>query len=138
VTTLQQPEAMIPPHLSLRLLNAPGRIAAPVLAVLVSLAVSACQMAQDNPLKSTARAAGFATNTPEPQEFVRESRRNDQSFIPVGTSASRQAPKMTPQEFQAIEKDLDAQRTRNEAAGASARAAGATPPPAPLKLPPPL
>ncbi len=116
-----------------------GRKGIMAVTLMAGLALAGCQNSAppDGPLRSTARAAGFATTTPEPKDFVRESRTGEQNFIPVGSSISRPARKMTPQEFQAIERDLDAQRTKNETAGASAKAAGATPPPAPLKLPPP-
>jgi hypothetical protein len=105
-------------------------------ALMVSMVLSGCQSSDSaNPLKSTAQLAGFATTPPEPKDFVKETRRSVQTYIPVGSRVERPARKMTPQEFQAIEADLETQRLRNESAGTAARAAGITPPPAPLKLP---
>jgi hypothetical protein len=108
-----------------------------LLAVVVgSVLFAGCQSSDSsNPLKSTAQLAGFATTPPEAKDFVKETRRADQAFIPVGSRVERPARKMTPQEFQAIEADLESQRLRNESAGSEARSAGATAPPAPLKLP---
>jgi hypothetical protein len=105
-------------------------------ALLGLLALAGCQASPDaGPLKSPAKLAGFATTPPEAKDFVRETRRDDQTYIPVGTTVDRAARKMTPKEFQAIEADLESQRLRNETAGTAARAAGTTPPPAPLRLP---
>ncbi|MGL4728382.1 MAG: hypothetical protein ACRCWO_06475 [Bosea sp. (in: a-proteobacteria)] len=113
------------------------RIKAQGCIALVTLAVvlGACQSDGASPLKSTAQVVGFATTPPESKDFVRETRRGEQSYIPVGTRVERPARKMTPQEFKSIEGDLDQIRARNEQAGAAAKAAGATPPPAPIKLP---
>jgi hypothetical protein len=110
------------------------------LAVLAAISgpimLAGCQSSESgNPLKSTAQLAGFATNTPEPKDFVKETRQGEQAYIPVGSRVERPARKMTPREFQAIEADLESQRLRNESAGSAAKAAGTTPPPAPLKLP---
>jgi hypothetical protein len=106
-------------------------------AMSAALAVSACQTSDDaGPLKTPAKLAGFATTPLESKDFVKETRRGDQTYIPVGTRVERPARKMTPQEFQSIEADLEAQRLRNETAGTAAKAAGTTPPPAPLKVQP--
>jgi hypothetical protein len=102
----------------------------------VSMLLAGCQSSDSaNPLKSTAQLAGFATTPPESKDFVKETRRGDLTYIPVGSRVERPARKMTPQEFQAIEADLESRRLRNESAGTAARAAGSTAPPAPLKLP---
>jgi hypothetical protein len=98
------------------------------------LVIGGCQSNSASPLKSTAQVVGFATTPPESKDFVRETRRGEQPFIPVGSRIERDARKMTPQEFKSIEGDLDQIRARNEKAGAAAKAAGATPPPAPIKL----
>jgi hypothetical protein len=107
-----------------------------VTAVAGSVLLAGCQSSPDaGPLKSPAKLAGFATTPPESKDFVKETRRADQAFIPVGTVIDRPTRKMTPKEFQNIEAELESQRLRNETVGAAAKAAGTTPPPAPLKLP---
>lgn len=104
-------------------------------AILVSAtALSGCA-GEDNVLKSTAKLADFAKTPVESKDFVKASRPEDLAYIPVGTKVTRENRKLTPAEFKALEADLDASRTKNEAAGAAAKVAGATPPPAPLKIP---
>ena len=102
--------------------------------VFAALALAGCA-GEDNLLKKTAKLGDFATTPLEPKDFVKETRPAELNYIPVGTKVDRDARKMTPSEFRQIETDLDAQRARNESAGAAAKTAGATPPPAPLKLP---
>lgn len=128
------PPARTPPALRGRMMT---RAKGPAIMALVltSAVLSACQTEGPNPLKSTAQLTGFATTAPEAKDFVKESRRGEQPFIPVGTRVERDARRMTSQEFKAIEADLDKIRAKNEQAGAAAKAAGSTPPPAPLKLP---
>jgi hypothetical protein len=105
-------------------------------ALAISAALAGCQTSDDSgPLKTPAKLVGFATTPPESKDFVRETRQANQDYIPVGSRIERPARKMTPQEFQAIEAELESQRQTNESAGAAARAAGTTAPPAPLKLP---
>lgn len=98
------------------------------------LALAGCA-GEDNLLKKAAKLGDFATTPVESKDFVKETRPDELNYIPVGTKVDRDARKMTPSEFRQIEADLDAQRTRNESAGAAAKTAGATPPPAPIKLP---
>jgi hypothetical protein len=100
---------------------------------LALLALAGC--ADGGPAKGAARVVGFAWDAPESKEFVRDTRPAQLEYIPVGTKIEREARKLTPAEFSAIERELDDARARNEAAGAEAKAAGATPPPAPIKLP---
>ncbi len=104
------------------------------LVLVPALALAGCQTANQI-VKAPAKLVGFAADAPDPKDFVKQSRPDELNYIPVGTKVTREAKKMTPAEFRAIEADLDAARTRNEAAGAEAKIAGTTPPPAPLKLP---
>jgi hypothetical protein len=105
-----------------------------ILTLFPALALAACGTANQI-VKVPAKLVGFAADAPDPKDFVKQSRPDELNYIPVGTKVSREPRKMTPAEFRAIEADLDAAKTRNEAAGAEAKVAGATPPPAPLKLP---
>ena len=108
------------------------KLAVTVMATCMTLAGCA---GEDSLLKKTAKLGDFATTPMESKDFVKETRPAELSYIPVGTKIERPARKMTPKEFRELEADLDAVRTRNETAGAAAKAAGATPPPAPIKLP---
>lgn len=105
-----------------------------VVALLACASLAGCA-SDGGVVKTVAKLPGFAADAPDPKDFVKETRPEDPQFIPVGTKITREARKMTPAEFKAIEADLDAQRLKNESAGAEAKAAGATPPPAPLKVP---
>ena len=98
------------------------------------IVLSGC-VGEDNVLKNTAKLADFAKTPVESKEFVKASRPENLAYIPVGTKVTRENRKLTPAEFKALEADLDVTRTKNEAAGAAAKIAGATPPPAPIKLP---
>jgi hypothetical protein len=56
--------------------------------------------------------------------------------MPIGTPAvERPTAARTADEIKAAEAELDALRSRNEAAGAAAAELGKTPPPEPVKLP---
>jgi hypothetical protein len=97
-------------------------------AAVACLPLGGC-VGDDNGVKQVAKLGNFATTAPTPRDFVQQSR--------PGTKVERPARKMTPAEFRSIEADLDARRTRNEAAGAAAKAAGATAPPSPITVPRP-
>jgi hypothetical protein len=56
--------------------------------------------------------------------------------MPIGTAVDgRPTPARTPDEVKAAEAELDAVRSRNEAAGAAAAQLGGTPAPEPITLP---
>ncbi len=101
----------------------------PILSVAASLGVAAAGCSRE-----VSEATGFATTTQEAKPFVRETRPASTEYIPVGTSAVRQAPRKQVTEFKSIEAELEAKRISNEAAGAQARQLGATPPPAPAPV----
>jgi hypothetical protein len=110
-----------------------------ILSVIVGLAVPALGAggctASDGGAKSITEVVGFTTRVPPPKPFVQESRPEELPYLPIGVSATRDAPRKTPAQFKEIESSLDAQRGSNEAAGAQARVLGSTPPPAPPALP---
>lgn len=90
----------------------------------------------EGPVRSVAEAAGMATTAQEPKKFVVDSRHADATYIPVGTVATRTAKRKTVEEFKALEAQLEAKRTANDAAGAKARILGATPAPEPAAAQP--
>ena len=110
-----------------------GDVGLMTLALVLMPALGGCT--DGSPVKGAAKLVTFATDAPESKNFVKETRPGDLDYIPVGTKVDRPTRKMTAAEFKQIEADLDAQRAKNEAAGAAAKAAGSTPPPAPIKLP---
>jgi hypothetical protein len=56
--------------------------------------------------------------------------------MPIGTPVpDRPTPARTAEEIKAAEAEMDALRSRNEAAGAQAAELGKTPPPEPVRLP---
>lgn len=86
--------------------------------------------------KGVAEATGLATTAQESKAFVRESRPATMDYIPVGTTVTRAAPRKQVSEFKALEAQLESKRMANEAAGARAKALGATPAPAPARIVP--
>lgn len=87
---------------------------------------------ETNLVRDAAQGVGLASRPSESVEFVRATRPEAPSgYMPVGVSAPpRPTPRMTAEQFKAIEASLDADRARLEAEGAAVRAAGAaTPPP---------
>lgn len=99
-------------------------------AALLALLAGGCTV-----VRGAAELTGMATTPGEPKPFVVEQRPTDPQYVPVGTTVSRTAPRKTVAEFQQLEAELTAKQISNEAAGTQARALGATPPPAPAKLP---
>lgn len=102
-------------------------------ALLCGVALAGCE--GGGPVKGAAKLTGFATDTPESKDFVKATRPDELEYIPVGSKVDRPTAKMTPAQFKEIEADLDARRVSNEQEGARTKAAGATPPPAPIRLP---
>jgi hypothetical protein len=94
---------------------------------------------ETNPVRDAAQGVGLASRPSEPADFVRQSRASAPSgFMPVGVSAPpRPLRRKSAEEFKAMEAALEADRRRLEADGASARRAGATPPPKPPPAPRP-
>ncbi|WP_210331103.1 hypothetical protein [Microvirga terrestris] len=90
-----------------------------------------------NPVRDVATAVGAGPQTAATPDFVARSRPANLEYMPIGTSVpERPTPARTAEETKAAEAELDALRTRNEAAGAAAAEAGKTPPPEPIRLPP--
>ena len=89
----------------------------------------------DEGFKGVAEAAGMATTPQESKAFVRETRPAELEYVPVGSSVTRAAPRKPVEDYKKIEAALEAQRRANEAAGNTAKALGATPPPQPAKIP---
>jgi hypothetical protein len=91
--------------------------------------------AADGPGKAVAEATGLATTPQESKPFVKETRQANPEYIPVGTVATRAAPRKPVDEFKKLEAELEAKRVANEAAGTEAKSLGATPPPKPAAIP---
>jgi hypothetical protein len=73
-----------------------------------------------NSLKDLAIWAGFATNAEEPADFVKETRTGNLTYQPVGVTPAgpkKNARKLTPEELQALEAELEAARIKNESVG---------------------
>lgn len=85
--------------------------------------------------KDISEVTGFATTPQEAKPFVREARPTSTEYVPVGSTATRAAPRKQVSEFKSLEAELEAKRISNEAAGTQAKQLGATPPPAPAIVP---
>ncbi|MBS7739014.1 MULTISPECIES: hypothetical protein [unclassified Chelatococcus] len=97
-------------------------------------------LAACNPVRDVAVSTGFGAKEPEPAQFVRESRRDDGGYLPVGVRAPDRTTKALPKaDVEALTNSIDARRQANEAAGATARSMGAEtnarPVPKPATLP---
>lgn len=120
------------PSLNLR---AKRRVPAVLAAMACAPLLAAC--ASDGPLKGVAEVAGFATTPQEAKPFVQATRPANSAYVPVQSTVTRPAVRMTPDDFKAIEADLEAKRLSNEAAGVQARQLGTKlPPPAPAAASP--
>lgn len=100
------------------------------LLLLAGLALGGCEAT-----RGVAEITDLATTPAEPKPFVRETRPQDPTYIPIGTTVSREAKRKTVDDFKKLEAELEAKRISNEAAGSQAQALGKTPPPAPAPLP---
>lgn len=89
-----------------------------------------------NPVRDVATAVGAGPQTAATPDFVARSRPANLDYMPIGTPApERPTPARTADEIKAAEAELEALRSRNEAAGAAAAELGKTPPPEPIKVP---
>jgi hypothetical protein len=88
----------------------------------------------DSAVHPLAVAVGAAHADPKIKPFVAETRPAELKYIPVGTSVTRPARKLTPAEFAAYEAELNNRKAADAAAGVAAQRLGATPPPAPPKV----
>lgn len=100
------------------------------LLLFAGLALGGCEAT-----RGVAEITDLATKPGDPKPFVLETRPQDPKYIPIGTTASREAKRKTVDEFKKLEAELEAKRMSNEAAGSQAQALGKTPPPAPAPLP---
>jgi hypothetical protein len=105
----------------------------PAALVVVGTALAGC--GSDEGFKGVAEAAGLATTPQESKAFVRETRPADLEYVPIGSSVTRAAPRKPVEDYKKIEAALEAKQKSNAAAGDTAKALGATPPPAPAVLP---
>ncbi len=105
----------------------------PAALVVVGTALAGC--GSDEGFKGVAEAAGLATTPQESKAFVRETRPADLEYVPVGSSVTRAAPRKPVEDYKKIEVTLEAKQKANVAAGNTAKTLGATPPPAPAKIP---
>jgi hypothetical protein len=111
------------------------RISVVGLTILATVCLSGCN-GSFNPVRDVATAVGAGPQLAATPDFVARSRPADLEYMPIGTPAvERPTAARTADEIKAAEAELDALRTRNEAAGAAAAELGKTPPPEPIKLP---
>jgi hypothetical protein len=103
---------------------------------LVLLAASGMAGCNSNPVRDVATSLGAGPQVAPTPDFVARSRPATLDYMPIGTPVpERPTPARTADEIKAAEAELDALRTRNEAAGAAAAEAGKTPPPEPVRIP---
>lgn len=115
---------------------ATARFTGKTLLVALACAPLLAGCASDGPLKGVAEVAGFATTPQDSKPFVQATRPADAAYVPVQSSVKREAVRMTPTDFKAIEAELEAKRLSNEAAGVQAKQLGTQlPPPAPAIAP---
>jgi hypothetical protein len=111
------------------------RTSAVVLTTLVIANVAACA-GGSNPTRDIVAAVGAGPQVAETPDFVAQSRPGSLDYMPIGTAEEgRPTPARSADEIKAAEDELNALRTRNEAAGAAAARLGGTPPPEPVVLP---
>ncbi|MBO1904906.1 hypothetical protein KHP60_08080 [Microvirga sp. 3-52] len=111
------------------------RISVVGLTMLAAAGVSGCN-GSFNPVRDVATAVGAGPEVAATPDFVARSRPANLEYMPIGTpTVERPTPARTADEIKAAEAELDALRSRNEAAGAAAAELGKTPPPEPVRLP---
>ncbi|MCC2650029.1 MAG: hypothetical protein K0Q60_184 [Microvirga sp.] len=104
--------------------------------VLILLAAGGVAGCSSNPVRDVASSLGAGPQVAPTPDFVARSRPADIDYMPIGTPVpERPTPARTAEEIKAAEAELDALRSRNEAAGAAAAELGKTPPPEPVRLP---
>ncbi len=112
-----------------------SRAARAALTALVVANVAACANGS-NPVRDIAGAVGAGPKMAETPGFVAASRPGALDYVPVGTAQDDRPTKArTADEVKAAEAEMDAIRTRNEAAGAAAARLGGTPEPEPVIVP---
>jgi hypothetical protein len=116
----------------MKLLSIP-RAPAFAMIMVAAAGVTGCN---SNPVRDVATSLGAGPNVAPTPDFVARSRPATLDYMPIGTPVpERPTPARTAAEIKAAEAELEALRTRNEAAGAAAAEAGKTPPPQPIRLP---
>jgi hypothetical protein len=119
-------------RMRMKLLSIP-RASAFALILLAAGGVAGCN---SNPVRDVATSLGAGPQVAPTPDFVARSRPDNIDYMPIGTPVpERPTPARTAEEIKAAEAELDALRTRNEAAGAAAAELGKTPPPQPVRLP---
>ena len=103
---------------------------------LIMVAAAGVAGCNSNPVRDVATSLGAGPQVAPTPDFVARSRPATLDYMPIGAPvAERPTPARTAEEFKAAEAELDAIRSRNEAAGAAAAEMGKTPPPEPVRLP---
>ena len=103
---------------------------------LIMVAAAGVAGCNSNPVRDVATALGAGPQVAPTPDFVARSRPATLEYMPIGTPVpGRPTPARTADEIKAAEAELDAIRSRNEAAGAAAAELGKTPPPEPVRLP---
>jgi hypothetical protein len=104
--------------------------------MLVLSAAAGVAGCNSNPVRDVATSLGAGPQAAQTPDFVARSRPATLDYMPIGTPVpERPTPARTAEEIKAAEAELDAIRSRNEAAGAAAAELGKTPPPEPVRLP---
>ncbi|MBM1172700.1 hypothetical protein [Microvirga arabica] len=116
----------------MNLLSIP-RAAAFALTLCTAASLAGCN---SNPVRDVATSLGAGPQVAQTPDFVARSRPATLDYMPIGTPVpERPTPARSAEEIKAAEAELDALRSRNEAAGAAAAEMGNTPPPEPIRLP---
>lgn len=104
----------------------------PVRALVLAAALTAGGCSGDLGALRGVGIAGSAPKGPEAPDFVANTRRADQDYMPVGVSAPKRAVRAKSSEGQkALESELESARSRNLARGKAAESAGKAVSPAP-------
>jgi hypothetical protein len=99
--------------------------------LVLTLSLAGC--GETNLVRDAAQGVGLAGRPSPAADFVQQSRPADIGYMPVGVNApDRAAPRRTAAEFRQLEAELEQRKAQLELEAASARTAGATPPPRPL------
>jgi hypothetical protein len=92
-----------------------------VLAVACGLASAAAAQQADNPVKSVMKILGFATDAPEPQDFVAKTRpQKDLDYVPIFQPPPEPAkPVLKDKEVNALKGELDSVKKQADAVRAA-------------------
>jgi hypothetical protein len=83
-----------------------------------------------NPVRDAFSAVGAGPPKVDAPDFVKQTRPQNATYMPIGVSAPERPMKVrNPEQTRQFEAELEALRARNAAQGQTAKSMGATPPP---------